>query len=96
MDVLGCNVVYFGENPTFRKNMLSPSSGSKRKPAKKPAEANLTHSVKIRSNIGRHNLFYCLTYSSILKTEAVSSSVTSGSYELHGVITQALLTMWRE
>jgi hypothetical protein len=39
MDVLGCNV-NFGENPTFRKNMSPPSSGSKRKPAKKLVEAD--------------------------------------------------------
>jgi hypothetical protein len=29
--LLGCNAIKFGENPTFRRNISTPSSGLKRK-----------------------------------------------------------------
>jgi hypothetical protein len=37
--LLGCNVVYFGEIPTFRSNISPPSLGSKNKPNQKLREA---------------------------------------------------------
>lgn len=37
-DLLGYCTVQFGESPTFRGNMSLPSSRSKSKPNKKPAE----------------------------------------------------------
>jgi hypothetical protein len=36
--VLDCNPMQFGENPMFRRN-ISPFSGLKSNPSKKPAEA---------------------------------------------------------
>jgi hypothetical protein len=37
--LLGCNAVQFGESATFLRNFLPPSSASKSKPRRKPAEA---------------------------------------------------------
>jgi hypothetical protein len=37
--LLDCNDVYFGESPAFRRNISSPSLGSKNKPNKKSVEA---------------------------------------------------------
>jgi hypothetical protein len=62
--LVGCDAVYFGENPTFRRNVQTQSSGSKSKSSKKPVEAGGKLSV---------------TYFSTLKMEAVCSSETSGS-----------------
>jgi hypothetical protein len=39
-NILGCNVVYFGKRPTFRRNMSPPSSGSKSKPIKETSRSN--------------------------------------------------------
>jgi hypothetical protein len=39
---VNCNAMYFGESLKFRINTLSPSSGSKSKPSKKPVEASGT------------------------------------------------------
>jgi hypothetical protein len=38
-DLLGCNAMKCGDNHTFQRNILPPSSGVKSKPSKKPAEA---------------------------------------------------------
>jgi hypothetical protein len=38
-NVLGCNVVYFEERPTFRRNISLPASVYKNKSGKKTAEA---------------------------------------------------------
>jgi hypothetical protein len=38
--LVGYNAVSFGEGLTFRRNISPPSSGSKSKLSKKPAEAN--------------------------------------------------------
>jgi hypothetical protein len=38
-DLPNCNDMKFGDNPTFRRDILPLSSGLKNKPNKKPAEA---------------------------------------------------------
>jgi hypothetical protein len=45
--LLGCNAVKFGENPTFRRNILPPTSGSKNDPSNKPTVAGDLSSLSL-------------------------------------------------
>jgi hypothetical protein len=51
-NILSCNTVYFGESLAFQWNLTHPSSGSKRKPSKKPAEAGSRLSQMCREELG--------------------------------------------
>jgi hypothetical protein len=64
---LRCNALFFGESPTFRRNVLL-TSGSNSRPTKNPAEAGC-------------NLLQisCFSYSSVFKMKTIIYSETSGS-----------------
>jgi hypothetical protein len=64
--LLGCNALYFGDSPTFRRNILPASLCPKYKP-NKPAV------------FGLFLLDSCLAFLMILNLEPICSSETSGS-----------------
>jgi hypothetical protein len=54
---LGCNAVFGIISPTFRRNVLRPSSGPKSKPSKKPARSRRQarlHGVTARRSLPNH------------------------------------------
>jgi hypothetical protein len=61
---MGFNAVFYGDSPTFRRNIFSPSLGSMSNPRIKPGEVG----GKLSS-----------AYSTTLKIEAICSSETSDS-----------------
>jgi hypothetical protein len=68
--LLGYNAMWFVESqPTFRRSMLLPSSGSKNKPSKKPVFAS------------HFMLVSCLVYFSTLKMEATCFSGKSVHFQ---------------
>jgi hypothetical protein len=68
---LGCNIMYFGDGPTFRRNISSPCSWPKSRPRKKTADRAQLASLLL--------LVSCFVYSSTLKMKAICSSETSRS-----------------
>jgi hypothetical protein len=55
---MGYIALYFGNNTKFQRNISSPSSGSKRKPNKKPEEAGITLLVSIFDPGDGGNMFF--------------------------------------
>jgi hypothetical protein len=66
--VLPCSPL---SQPTFRRNISPPSSGSKNKPRKKPASKQVARRAPV------FTLVSCSPYFSTLKMEAIFSSETS-------------------
>jgi hypothetical protein len=71
-DLLCCSALQFEKRPTFRRNMLLPSSGYKNKPRKKPAESG----GKLSSAFHLILLVSCLVYSLTLKMDVRGLSET--------------------
>jgi hypothetical protein len=83
--LLSCKAMYFGESPTFRRNIALRLSGSKTKPSKKPAKCRRQRELGFEF-AACFLLVPCFVYYSVLTMKTKSFSKASRFYRCENLI----------